>query len=150
MEDVHLVFRIHPGDAITKEEIYKLLPVPSNVSVSDSGTFEDVLAAADLLLSFSSTAVQEALINYIPVLLYDRWNRYNHLGAAGVEDPAAPGIAAAYYVHEKDRLAQGIRWILDRHAGEKVSRELFKDYVYTDDRSPRFFDFVEQCLKPKE
>lgn len=150
MEDVHLIFRIHPGDAITKEEIYKLLSVPSNVSVSNSGDFEDVLAAADLLLSFSSTAVQEALINFIPVLFYDKWNRYNHLDAAGVEGPTPSNIAAAYYIHEKDRLDQSIRWILDRHTGEKIPRELFKDYVFTGDSSPGFFDFVEQCLKSKE
>lgn len=150
MENVHLIFRIHPGDAITKEEIYKLLPVPSNVSVSNSGDFEDVLATADLLLSFSSTAVQEALINYVPVLLYDKWNRYNHLGAAGVEGPVPSKIAAAYYIHEKNRLAQSIQWILERHAGEKIPRELFRDYVYTDDRSTAFFNLVEQCIKPKE
>jgi hypothetical protein len=150
LDGTHLVFRIHPGEAITREEIYKLLPVPANVSVSDSGTFEDVLAVADLLLSFSSTAVQEALVNFIPVLLYDKWNRYNHLDAAGIEGPTPAKIAAAYYLHEKDRLSGSIRWILDRHRGEKVPRELFDDYVFADDRSPDFYDFVGRCLSPEE
>lgn len=147
MEGVHLVFRIHPGDAITKDEIYKLLPVPSNVSVSNSGSFESVLSAADLLLSFSSTAVQEALINYIPILLYDKWNRYNHLDAPVVEAAVPAGIAAAYYIHKKEHLAECTRWILDRHSGKDIPTTLFKDYVFIEDRLPRFFQFVEECFK---
>ncbi len=149
MKNVHLIFRIHPGDAISKYEIYKLLPVPSNVSVSDSGAFEEVMAVADLLLSFSSTAIQEALINFIPILLYDKWYRYNHLDTASVEGPVPSKIAAAYYIHKKEHLAQSIQWILDRHAGENVPRELFKDYVFTEDHSAGFFDFISQCLKHK-
>lgn len=146
MENIHLVFRIHPGDAITEEQIYKLLSVPDNVSVSSSGAFEDVLAAADLLLSFSSTAVQEALINFIPVLLYDRWNRYNHLNVAAAAGSIPSAMAAAYYIRKKEHLAHSIRRILERHAGKNVSRELFKDYVFTEDFSPGFFDFVGRCL----
>jgi hypothetical protein len=146
MENVHLVFRIHPGDAITKDEIYKLLPVPSNISVSDSGSFESVLAAADLLLSFSSTAVQEALINYIPILLYDKWNRYNHLDAPVVEADGPTGIAAAYYVHKKEHLAGCTRWILDQHSSKDIPVEIFNDYVFIDDRLPHFFRFVEACF----
>ena len=146
MENVHLVFRIHPGDAITKDEIYKLFSVPSNVSVSDSGSFESVLAAADLLLSFSSTAVQEALINYIPILLYDKWKRYNHLDAPVVEAAAPTAIAAAYYVHKKEHLVGCIRWILDQHSVKDIPVEIFKDYAFIDDRLLHFFQFVEECF----
>lgn len=151
MEDVHLIFRIHPGDAITKDEIYSLLTVPANVSVSDSGTFEEVLALADLLISFSSTAAQEALINHIPILLYDKWRRYNHLDAEEIKNGIPAGVAAVYYSAEKEHLSAGIKWILDAHTkeGEGVSPDIFKEYAFPDDaeKFANFSNFVEQCIK---
>jgi hypothetical protein len=146
MEDVHLIFRIHPGDAVTKDEIYSLLDVPGNVSVSDSGAFEDVLAAADLLISFSSTAVQEALVNHIPVLLYDKWNRYNHLEADRVENPVPGKIASAYYINKKEYLASSIPWILEEHTKKDVPVKVFEKYVFLGDQFKNFLDFVRQCL----
>jgi hypothetical protein len=146
MKDVHLIFRIHPGDAITRDEIYSLLEVPVNVSVSDSGAFEDVLAAADLLISFSSTAVQEALVNHIPVLLYDKWNRYNHLDADRVEDSVPGKIASAYYINKKEYLASSIPWILEEHTKKNVTVEMFGEYVFLNDHFKNFIDFVEKCL----
>jgi hypothetical protein len=146
MEDVHLIFRIHPGDAITKDEIYSLLYVPVNVSVSDSGAFEDVLAAAHLLISFSSTAVQEALVNHIPVLLYDKWNRYNHLDADRVEYHFPGKIASAYYINKKENLASSIPWILEEHTKKDVTVEIFGKYVFLNDHFKNFIDFVEKCL----
>jgi hypothetical protein len=147
IKDVHLIFRIHPGDAITQDEIHALLPVPMNVSVSDSGTFEEVLAVADLLLSFSSTAVQEALVNYIPILLYDKWNRYNHLDANGVNHSTPTKISPAYYIYKKEDLSSTIQWILNEHAGKAFPPDIFKDYVFIEDNGPHFFDFVGQCLE---
>jgi len=146
MEDVHLIFRIHPGDAVTKDEIYSLLDVPDNVSVSDSGAFEDVLAAAHLLISFSSTAVQEALVNHIPVLLYDKWNRYNHLDADTVENPVPAKIASAYYINKKEYLTASIPWILEEHTKKEAAVEIFGKYVFLNDHFKNFIDFVEKCL----
>lgn len=149
LEDVHLVFRIHPGDAITKEEIYSLLPVPANVTVSDTRGFEDVLALADLLISFSSTAVQEALINHIPVLLYDKWKRYNHLDAVGTKNGTPTKVSAAYYIDEKDHLASSIKWILEEHTTKKVPPGIFKEYAFldNDEKFHNFLNFVEQCIE---
>lgn len=149
IKDVHLVFRIHPGDAITKEEIYSLLPVPANVSVSDTGVFEDVLALADLLISFSSTAAQEALINHIPILLYDKWKRYNHLDAVGIKNGTPAKVAAAYYIDEKEHLASSIKWILEEHTKKEVPPDIFKEYAFlaNEKKFDNFLNFVEQCIE---
>ena len=132
---------------MTKDEIYSLLDVPANVSVSDSGAFEDVLALAHLLISFSSTAVQEALVNRIPVLLYDKWNRYNHLDADGVENPVPAKVASAYYINKKENLATSIPWILEEHTKKDVPGEIFGKYAFLNDHFKNFMDFVEKCLK---
>jgi hypothetical protein len=151
MEDVHLIFRIHPGDAITKKEIYSLLTVPANVSVSDSGAFEEVLAMAFLLISFSSTAAQEALINHIPILLYDKWRRYNHLDAQEIKNGIPTQVSAVYYIAQKEHLSAGIKWILEEHTTKKVPLDIFKEYAFLDGdvKSDQFINFVEKCIKNK-
>ncbi len=148
MNDVHLIFRIHPGDAITKREIYDLLDVPHNVTVSDSGTFEDVIATADLLISFSSTAIQEALINYIPILLFDKWKRYNHLDADPVKGEAPEKLAAAYYIDNKEKLPTTLNWILDNHSNGEIPSALFEKYIYLNEKETfdNFLDFIGKCL----
>ncbi|MCU0284919.1 MAG: CDP-glycerol glycerophosphotransferase family protein [Acidobacteria bacterium] len=151
LEDVHLIFRIHPGDAITKKQIYTLLKVPDNVSVSDCGSFESVLAMADLLISFSSTAAQEALINHIPILLYDKWHRYNHLDAEEIKNGVPAQVSAVYYFTEKKHLLPGIKWIMEEHIAKKIQADIFKDYAFWDDdlKFDNFINFVEKCLKEK-
>lgn len=112
MSDVHLVLRIHPGEPITRREIESLLPMPMNVSISDWGTFEEILSIADLTISFSSTSIQESLINGVPVVLYDRWQRYNHLDAAHIETQEQTAPLSTYYITTQDHLKHIIREII--------------------------------------
>ncbi|MFC1848879.1 hypothetical protein ACFL27_01610 [candidate division CSSED10-310 bacterium] len=146
MENVHFIFRIHPGEPISSVQIRKLLRVPQNVSISDRGTYEDVLALADLVISYSSTAIQEALINRIPVVLYDKWNRYNHLDAPPVTAEVPLKTAAAYYIDHKTKLEPALGWILDEHEKKPLSADLFTPYMFPESRTANFFRFVEQCL----
>jgi hypothetical protein len=146
MPDVHLIFRIHPGGALTKDTIFSLLSVPANVSFSDSGSFENTLAVADLLLSFSSTTILESLMNQIPVLLYDRWKRYNHLDAPRVDDSLPKKMFPVYYVDEIENLSPNIQWILREHGKGNDHSGLFKEYVHETRHADKFFDFVARCL----
>ena len=147
IEDAHLVVRIHPAEPVKRSEIETLIDLPSNVSVSDKGTFEDILTAAHLLISFSSTSIQEALLNRVPVVLYDKWKRYNHLEAPRVEDSIPRNLSAAYYIDEPGFLSSSLRWILDNHTGKETREELFKDYIYPGDYREKFYDFVKQCCE---
>ena len=53
-------------------------PLPDNVSLVSGGSFGEFLALSHLLMSFSSTTIEEALINDTPVLLYGGKGRYSH------------------------------------------------------------------------
>ena len=53
--------------------------LPENVSLISDGQFGDFLASSHLLMSFSSTTIEEALINDTPVLLYGGKGRYSHI-----------------------------------------------------------------------
>lgn len=146
MQDVFLIFRIHPGDAITKDDIYSLLPVPENVFVSDSGSFADVLTVADLLLSYSSTTILEALMNNIPVMLYDKWGRYNHLAAPRIDDSVSQINNSVFYVDTKENLSSSLRWLLEKLTKEELPTQHFKKHVAEKDKVNNFFDFVSECL----
>ena len=147
IEDAHLVLRIHPAEPIKRKEIEALIAMPSNASVIDKGTFEDILTAAHLLISFSSTSIQEALFNHVPVVLYDKWKRYNHLGAPRVENSVPQDLSAAYYLDEPGFLSSSLRWILDHYPGNETRDELSRDYIYPGDYREKFFDFVRQCCE---
>lgn len=144
MDNVHLVFRIHPGARVSKKTIYSLLTVPANVTVSNSGDFEDVLATADLLISFSSTAIQEALINRIPVLLYDRWRRYNHLAAPGLRGESPDKVTPVYYIDRKEDLRVGIDRLTGIEAGDHSTFGLFDQYIFSDNHAQNFYNFIRR------
>lgn len=146
LEHIHLVIRIHPGEPITKREIEALISLPPNVSISHQGTFEDVLSTADLVVSFSSTSIQEALLNGVPVVLYDRWNRYNHLNATAFKGTAAEKISAAYYVNDKEALSPCIQWVLEKQEKNEINDESFREYSFPVEKYGNFLDFVKKCM----
>jgi hypothetical protein len=145
LPDCRLVARIHPGEPIRRTDIESLLSMPANASISDSGPFEQVLAEADLLISFSSTSIQEALLNGVPVVLFDRWKRYNHLHAPRAGETAAS--AAALYLDDPRQLAPTLRGIIDRLP---LAGELFRPYRYGPDQAETFFSFVRACIEKRE
>ena len=40
---------------------------------------DKVLRKVDITLSFSSTVIEESLYSNVPVILFDRWKRYQHV-----------------------------------------------------------------------
>ncbi|MGE5340265.1 MAG: hypothetical protein ACM3SY_02180 [Candidatus Omnitrophota bacterium] len=145
--DTHLVVRIHPGEPITPKEIETLLDLPPNVTISNKGTFEDTLSAADLVVSFSSTIIQESLLNGIPVALYDKWKRYNHLDAPHVHDITPDTISAAYYIDDPQYLHSAMRWIIDQHENGNHLGTVFKDYVFPSRYTELFYDYIKECCQ---
>lgn len=150
MEDVHLIFRIHPSEAVTKQEIHSLFSIPENVTINDEGSFDDILSLADLLLSFSSTSIQESLMNYIPVILYDKWKRYNHLDAYKVKGGKPRSLSSVYYVNDKKSLRVSIEWILDKLTKDKIPRDVFRGFAFGEGKNENFFNYVGRCLKQKK
>lgn len=76
-----LIVKPHPSlkKIITIKDLQSLFEI-EDVSFTEKNFYE-CLKNTDILVSFSSTTIEEALYNKKPVILYDRNNRYNHLGA---------------------------------------------------------------------
>jgi hypothetical protein len=127
-DDVHLILKLHPAFRVSRQRITLLLPDCDRVTVLQEEPFAEVLAASDLLVSFLSTTVEEALINGIPVVLYDKWKRYRLLADAecsGLPPEAWTG-SAAYYTDDGAALPELLRHALHHAATEKNRSEAFR------------------------
>ena len=76
--NLFLAVRYRPSNDLSVDEFKKLLVPEKCYEVYSQGAFEDYLLASDLLVSYSSTTIEEALNNNIPVLQYDPEGKYEH------------------------------------------------------------------------
>ncbi|MFA4884222.1 MAG: hypothetical protein WC903_06635 [Candidatus Margulisiibacteriota bacterium] len=77
---IKLIVKFRQNDyELTLEALKRYLPPADNVIIETERSFLDVLAEADLIVSFSSTTIEEALSNKVPVLLYGGEGRYAHI-----------------------------------------------------------------------
>ena len=105
--------------------------------------FYQVLSISDLLINFSSTVIEDALQNRIPVLLYDRRNRYQHFQAHHITSKKAKKVSGVYYVNDSEDLKDGIEWIVNRHLDNDIPNSIFDDYRYSED----YFKNVKRFIK---
>lgn len=134
LPDLRLVIRSKFRVEADQAALRQLLPVTDRIEIksNNSGPFLDDLAAADLLVSFSSTTIFEALQARKPVLLWGGTNRYRRLPARTA--PPTPGDRTAVYtVTEEARLAPMIEAILEAHSGRPLTDDEVRDYVWLED-----------------
>jgi hypothetical protein len=144
--DVFLVVKYRPL-MLSAHDLQTLLPASGRFCISVEESFSEVLAMADLLVSFSSTTIEEALQNRVPVLLYGGGGRYQHVSAFEVspDGPVAP--AAAYAVRRPEHLADALKRILDANGRAPLPAELFQQYVYKPEEITPFPDLVRSLVK---
>jgi hypothetical protein len=145
-QNVRLVFRVHPGFFLDDEEIRSLLPVSSKLIIHREGEFSQALALADLVASYSSTAIDEALINKIPVLLYDKWARYNHFKTGVFQDKGSKDIFPVCYVNQSDKLEAAFDYLADKVRSEKKQDLDNSLYSYSQDHRKELYAFIKNTL----
>jgi CDP-glycerol glycerophosphotransferase (TagB/SpsB family) len=144
--DLKLILRLHPGFDVTDEELWILLPKTDNCIISRSGSFESVLAFSDLLISYSSTCIDEALLNKVPVLLYDKWNRYNHFKTNIFEGNDSKDIFPVCYCNNSENLNNAISYMINKCRLTKKEEIDVKRYKYSHDYSENFYRFIKGAL----
>lgn len=79
IENTHLAIRFRALPGLTEEDLKTLLNPGSHYLVYSTGSFDEYLLSSDLLVSYSSTTIEEALCNQVPVLQYDPDDKYCHV-----------------------------------------------------------------------
>ena len=149
LNGVYLVIRFRPIEGLSIEELKNILPESKSYSIASDGTFADYLSIADLLVSFSSTTIEDALQNDVPVLLYNKYNRYQHIRGIVL----SPGVSkikpsAVYNVNREQDLLFGLEWILANHLFKEINTEnLFKEYKFSPDETVKLSDFINCILE---
>lgn len=130
-DTIELVIRVRPQPECSLESLDALLPRASNVSVKASGSFLDDLAEADLLISHSSTTIEEALRARKPVLLFGGGCPYQHLPAR-TKLPEENDRAAIYAVGSTGSLTEMIRAVTAAHGSDALSDSEVSGHVWPD------------------
>lgn len=121
LEGVELVIRVREAPECSVSTLRRLLPHHPRVQIKTDGSFLEDLAEADLLVSYASTTIEEALAAARPVLLWGGSLRYQHLPARLVP-PSAQDRGAVYSVTDAEDLPGMISAVLAAHAGQPLTR----------------------------
>jgi hypothetical protein len=115
MNNVHLIIRFRPMRDLNLSEFKELLVESESFTVRSDGSFGEFLLASDLLLSYGSAAIEEALQNKIPVLQYDFDGKYCHIPATQFNRDQKPQLDSCYYADCEENLAMGLTWLMENH-----------------------------------
>ena len=131
LDGVHLLVRFRPSNYLTLKDFLELLVKSNCYSVHPEGTFEDYLTISDLLVSYSSTTIEEALQNMVPVLLYDSQGKYCHINDAQVLDPSLNiNVDSCYFIDSEKKLEWGLNWLIENHFTSDIPDNIWKKHVF--------------------
>ena len=121
LDNTHLIIRFRPMKNLTLTELRGLLVDSKCYTVRTDGAFGDFLLASDLLISYGSTTIEEALQNHIPVLQYDFDGKYCHIPGSQLSDKSKSKreLNSCYYVDSKEYLVDSLEWIINNHLNIK-------------------------------
>jgi hypothetical protein len=109
--NIYLAIRFRPSEGLSLSDLKESLPRSSSYDIYVDGTFEQYLLESDMLISYSSTTIEEALQNHIPVLQYDPDGKYMHLPGQKLSQSNNKIISSVYSVYDKSDLVEAIGWL---------------------------------------
>lgn len=143
ISDAILIIKFRPQNEISVADLKTFVPFSEKVILSLNEPFIGVLGMANLFISFSSTAIEEALQNKIPVLLYGGDGRYQHIPAYEIKPNNSIKPSAVYHVKESRDLESTIRKILNLNIDSDKTGYLFEPYVYAQDIRTSLVDLLK-------
>ncbi|MCQ9207378.1 MAG: hypothetical protein NG740_05845 [Omnitrophica bacterium] len=142
-----LVVRSRPTREIGIGDLKRLVPFSEKIILSTDEPFTDILGMSSLLVSFSSTTIEEALQNRIPVLFYGCAGRYQHIAAPVIKKGISPKPQAVYHAKAAEDAEYAIRHILDLGLRHAKYRYLFEPYIYSEEEREDLVDLLNEQLK---
>jgi len=145
MPECHLVVRFRPFPGLSIKDLQTLLPSSDHYSIHSEGTFEDFLFSSDLLVSYSSTTIEEALLNRVAVLLYDSQGKYCHIKDAERLDPSQkPKINSCYHINSEEHLPWGMNWIVENHLSKQAPNSLWDRHIFNKNETRAWSNFLNK------
>jgi hypothetical protein len=141
-----LIIKLHPDfyNNLDKKDMYEFFPKARTYIISDR-TINDELSRTDLVISFSSTVIEEALVNRIPVVLYDKWDRYQHYKALDLKDNLFKPFPL-YYISSRKALEENIETIITKGLSSEINPNYWDSYIFSKKVKQNFYNYLNRCL----
>ncbi len=139
-----LIVKFRPSADIDVDDMKRLVDFSERAVLSVNEPFNKVLGMTDLLVSFSSTTIEEALQNRVPVLLYGGGGRYQHIEAFEIAQDREVPPKAVYHVSSVRDLGYAIKKILDLNMPESRHGGEFDPYRYAVNRRVSLIELLKK------
>ena len=134
IKNLKLLIRFKSSDEMSFNTIKNLLPKSSIYKIKEGGSFSDDSVNANLVISNSSTTLEESLYSRIPVLLFNKSLRYDHIEASNIF-PNKNTRYPAYKIDDIDMLLPMVVNIIKFHGKNKLNDNELKDYIWKDKKN---------------
>ncbi|MEN6318292.1 MAG: hypothetical protein ABFD82_06005 [Syntrophaceae bacterium] len=136
---LRLILKIRPDIyELSMDTMKALLPKAENVVIEAEKPFLEVLEQGDLVVSFSSTTIEEALSNDVPVLLYGGDGRYAHIPVEPFSDTNDDVNRPVTFVRNREDLKKYLSKLDYAGAAFHVPAERFRDYRFGEEEVTDF------------
>ena len=115
LSGLYLAIRFRPLEGMSIQDFKRSLQKSACYGIYTEGTFDEYLFSSDLLVSYSSTTIEEALQNNIPVLQYDPDRKYEHIQGQLLSKKSLNRLSTVYTVHSENDLIPALGWWQEHH-----------------------------------
>ena len=119
VENLKICVKHHPNYMFTNKISAEYF---QNLKFSDKN-IDVILKKTEMLISFSSSSIEDALSSKIPVILFDPWSRYKHCKS----EMKKAKNKCIYYINKDKHLIKAIKAVRQN----KIMN--FSDYTYSND-----------------
>lgn len=139
-----LIIKPHPSlmQEISLDNFKKLIGNYSHIEITKN-SFSDCLTKSDLLISYSSTTIEEALINNKYVILYDKWLRYRHCKSYRPKQNVNIKNFPVYYINDKSLLLNSLNQI---HRFALDNKSDFSDFLINKKFTKKYELILKDCI----
>jgi len=123
LSGLYLAIRFRPQEFLNLEDFKSSLEKSSCYGIYSDCTFEEYLISSDLLVSYSSTTIEESLQHHKPVLQYDPDGKYEHIKGQLLSVDGKNSLSTVYSVLNEKDLMPALDWWKNCHSAD-VNKKL--------------------------
>ena len=143
LPDLYLCIRFRPLDGLSLKEFKMSLVSSDCYGVYSEGFFEEFIMSSDLLISYSSTTIEEALQFHIPVLQYDPDGKYEHLQGKRLSIDGINSLSTVYSVLDENHLLPALEWWKENHSDD-INRKLdWTEHVFENKEDMQWLEIMD-------
>lgn len=140
---IFLCIRFRPQRELSLEEFKNSLLNSNCYGVYTDGSFDEFLESADLLMSYSSTTIEEALFFKMPVLQFDPDAKYEHIQGQKLSSNGVNKVSTIYSVLSESDLLPALKWWQKNHTDDINKTLDWNQYIFANDDNMEWLKLMD-------